>query len=162
MENLNYESIIIIDEGEYEVSKTKDLYTTEIYSCVALYAVSENFSFLAHILTEDTDNEFSVVGVDKINKLYDYIIDNHNEDSKIFVGLVYGVWKDPSLEDKYEVIEEELEEKLSFLEEEGIHIERFEDIESEYVYINTENKEITFENDYYDLSESKKSTKVHK
>ena len=100
-DKINMENTIVVNEGEYAMSYDSDLYTTDLYSCVALYAITKDFNFLAHILVEDRSSEFMLTGVDKVNKLYDCLSEIDNYEEEIYVGLVYGIWKDSSLSADY-------------------------------------------------------------
>lgn len=150
----NMKNTILVNEGDYSISYDNDLYTKDLYSCVAIYAITKDFNFLAHILVEDRSSEFMLTGVDKVNKLYDYLSEIDNYEEEIYVGLVYGIWKDSSLSADYEEITSELEERINMLQEEGFKIEMLDDVQSEFVFINFKEKEIVLENESINLEGS--------
>ena len=151
----------LIEEGDFEISNN-NLFTDNLYSCVALYAITNQHNYLAHILVEDESSEFYLTGVDKVNKLYDFLSEIENKNESIYVGLVYGVWKNPSLLSRYEEISTELETKIEMLKNDGFNIEILDDVQSEFVFVNFKGKELIFENesinlnDYWNYNESKK------
>ncbi len=158
----NMENTIVVNEGEYAMSYDSDLYTTDLYSCVALYAITKDFNFLAHILVEDRSSEFMLTGVDKVNKLYDCLSEIDNYEEEIYVGLVYGIWDDPSLSADYNEIASELEDKITMLQEEGFNIEMLADAQSEFVFMNFKEKEIVLENESINLEGSWDYNKVRR
>ncbi len=131
-----------VQEGEQIVSSEKCLYTDSLYSCVAIYAMSEKDSYLAHVIVEDCQLEFTFGRCNKLGELYDYIADRND---KMYVGLVYGVSMDECLVDRYNAIKYDFEEAIEKLQESGKNIEILEEETSEYVILDNKRKEIIYE-----------------
>ncbi len=142
-----------VEEGYEKVSTIDYLYTTNLYSCVAIYAISGDFKYLGHILVLDRRNEFINGKTDKIYILFDELLKRKEDlNDIVFVGLVYGVGLDGYQNDKYNVISDDLEEVINKLVINGINIERLDDLTSENLLINGVDKTIEVDEDTIDLS----------
>lgn len=150
------DEIELVDEGEELISDSRYLYTKNIYSCVAIYVLGDEDSYLAHILVEDKQREFTNGFSDKVRSLYEFASE---QNSKIYIGLVYGVAQDPLLRDRYHAIEDDLEDIIARLENEGKDVERLETTQSEFVLIDNEARSIYFEHEDYDLGEGLRGNK---
>lgn len=150
------DEIELVDEGEELISDSRYLYTKNIYSCVSIYALGDEDSYLAHILTEDKQSEFTNGFSDKVRSLHEFASE---QNSKVYLGLVYGVAQDPLLADRYHAVEDDLEDIIERLENEGKEVERLETTQSEFVLIDNQLKTIYFEHEDYDLGEDLRGNK---
>ena len=145
---------IYVKEGDSKISKD-NLYTDSLYTCEAIYAIAEDESYLGHIMVTDS-NEYQLGKVMKVEELLDFASEKALEGERVYIGIVNGVAHDQSLRERYEAIEEELEEGIDELLELDYDIERLDNVESETININQIDKEITFENESYDVDKAYK------
>ena len=144
---LNAKNSNYVGEGN-EIFGTKPyLFTTNLYSCVGLYAMSGDIRYLGHILVLDK-GEFRNGKTEKVFDMFDDLSRMKIEDT-IFVGLVYGVSLDEYQKDKYHIISDNLDYVVGKLQGMGLDVERQEDLESENIVIDGVNR--TLDTDYEQL-----------
>ncbi len=147
---MNKDNSYYVKEEELAVSAKEYLYTDSIYSCVAVYAMTKNYSILAHIATEK-QREFTHGKVAKVEELEEILINDENLKGKtIYVGMVTGVGIPDEFDERREMISEQLDEVVENLNQDKFDVERLEDVESEYVILDNKNHLIKTEHLEFD------------
>lgn len=156
MEVLGYELTTknsdFVDEGNESFSNKRYIYTTGLYSCVGLYAMSGDIKYIGHINVLDKEKEFHFGKTEKIFNLFDdlaYMKDKIND--TIFIGIVYGVSLEDYQKDKYHIISDQLDYIIEKLQEMGLDVDRQEDLVSENIVIDGVNKTIETDLDRLDF-----------
>lgn len=150
--DLNVKNSHFVKEGDDIVSTKDYVYTTNLYSCVALYAVCGKTKYLGHINVLNR-SEFRNGRTEKVYYMFDELSKTKTEDT-LFVGLVYGAALDFYQGDKYEVIAHDLNQVIIRLEKSGIKVERLDDLNSEELVIDGVNNAIVTEYDSIEIGES--------
>ena len=154
--------INFVDMYDYAVSnKEKDLLMTfNLQTCIALYAVTSSFSFLAHMNMYGANSKYDFDIQNKrcykIEELYNRIVEHKNEiTSPIVIGIILGV---SPLKEDYEtriILQNKLDELFNKLDSIGISYIKMTEISSYSIIIDTINKLIT-----YDDGDIKKHTSI--
>lgn len=146
--DLNKDNSDFVSEGYDLFSNKNYVYTTNLYSCVGLYAITEEGTFLGHINVQDR-REFRNGKTVKVYNLLDELLSKPIS-GKVFIGIVNGVALDDYEGDKYETISYDLNEVIDKLML-SLDVERLDDLASENILIDVHQKILETDYDTIDL-----------
>jgi hypothetical protein len=132
------------------------LFTTNLYSCVGIYAMCGNIKYLGHIDVSRREEEFAKGRTEKVFFMFDELADMKEKiNDTIFVGLVYGISLDEYHRDKYHIILDNLEEVSDKLRDMGLEVEIQDPLTSENIVIDGEKRMLITDEEDLDFNISK-------